>query len=196
MTELHSARRRTAARGQAMPLHRACMQSGMIPLSFICGKRAQCPMAADKLLPNSGTGASSVTLHRLYFAVRAFSESIRATSLELSPQRETPTSIKCSSRCIRFHRGGPIMEEFCAFVPLGVLVSEFVNVTLRDWMNNRSWFNAKLLIDISGGDNAKPTKSDCLSAHTEKVLRGLVHHGTTSFTWDTRSARRCVTWLN
>lgn len=50
---------------------------------------------------------------------------------------------------------------------------ELADVTVADWMDDRSWFNTKSFIDASGANSHKPIKNDSFSQHTEKVLKML-----------------------
>jgi Centromere DNA-binding protein complex CBF3 subunit, domain 2 len=51
--------------------------------------------------------------------------------------------------------------------------NEFKDMTVEDWMDNKSWFDIKFLVDINGADNTKGMCSDTYSEHVKRVLKRL-----------------------
>jgi Centromere DNA-binding protein complex CBF3 subunit, domain 2 len=48
---------------------------------------------------------------------------------------------------------------------------EFANLSLSDWMENRKWFDIKILADVNSVDTTKIMKNDSYEKHIKKVLQ-------------------------
>jgi hypothetical protein len=51
--------------------------------------------------------------------------------------------------------------------------NEFVDMTVEDWMDNKKWFDVKVLVDVSASDFTKEMKNDSYEKHIKSVLRRL-----------------------
>jgi Centromere DNA-binding protein complex CBF3 subunit, domain 2 len=50
---------------------------------------------------------------------------------------------------------------------------EFQDMSVEDWLDNKAWFDIKLLVDVNGSDYTKEMSSDTYSEHVKKVLQRL-----------------------
>jgi Centromere DNA-binding protein complex CBF3 subunit, domain 2 len=50
---------------------------------------------------------------------------------------------------------------------------EFTRLSLEDWMDNKKWFDIKVLADVCSTDTSKVMKNDSYEAHIKTVLRRL-----------------------
>ena len=50
---------------------------------------------------------------------------------------------------------------------------EMRNMSAEEWIDNRAWFDIKLLVDINGGDNTTSIKNDSFGKHVKGVLSRL-----------------------
>jgi hypothetical protein len=53
------------------------------------------------------------------------------------------------------------------------VTKEFSNLTVEDWLENKKWFDIKLLADTNSGDTTKEMGSDSYGSHIGKVLGRL-----------------------
>jgi Centromere DNA-binding protein complex CBF3 subunit, domain 2 len=53
------------------------------------------------------------------------------------------------------------------------ITQEFANFTVDDWIDNRKWFDVKLLVDVGSSDYTKPMKNDSYSKRIKSVLKRL-----------------------
>lgn len=56
------------------------------------------------------------------------------------------------------------------------MTGEFNDFTIEDWMDNKKWFDVKLLTDVSSDDNTKALSSDTYGKKIAKVLKKLNIH--------------------
>jgi Centromere DNA-binding protein complex CBF3 subunit, domain 2 len=50
---------------------------------------------------------------------------------------------------------------------------EFADFTLDDWLNNKKWFDVKLIADVNSADTTKAMKNDSYEIHIKSVLTRL-----------------------
>jgi hypothetical protein len=50
---------------------------------------------------------------------------------------------------------------------------EFLNFTLDNWLNNKDWFDIKLLIDVNGSNNTQEMKNDSYGKVIKRILKKL-----------------------
>lgn len=53
------------------------------------------------------------------------------------------------------------------------MTNEFQDMTVEEWMDNKTWFNIKFLIDTNTDDNTKSMSSDTYGDHVKSVLMKL-----------------------
>jgi hypothetical protein len=50
---------------------------------------------------------------------------------------------------------------------------EFADLSVEDWLDNRKWFDIKILADVNSADTTKEMKNDSYEAHIKTVLKRL-----------------------
>jgi Centromere DNA-binding protein complex CBF3 subunit, domain 2 len=53
------------------------------------------------------------------------------------------------------------------------ITQEFVDFTVDDWLDNRKWFDVKLLVDVASQDFTKPMQNDSYAKRIKSVLTSL-----------------------
>ena len=48
---------------------------------------------------------------------------------------------------------------------------EFKDMSVKDWLDNKKWFDVKLLVDINAGDYTREMQSDSYGKHIKAVLQ-------------------------